>query len=145
MLANHQRSVYTHLVMIETNKLKSYLLTSLNAAWTEDPNLAVQLATRFQSLRLTNEVRRLLLLYPERVLSVPDALHILLGPSLPSDVNTQLKVFGCRRGSIELTESSTFYTGRLSTLLQQQPISYPTMGIIRSYFNTQCARWRVTL
>ncbi|KAI4143497.1 MAG: hypothetical protein LQ341_002900 [Variospora aurantia] len=68
------------------------LLALLSTAWAEDPGLAVQLATRFQSLRLTNEVRRLLLMHPERALDQPDALQILLGPSLPSDVNSQLRV-----------------------------------------------------
>ncbi|KAL8770718.1 MAG: hypothetical protein Q9209_003585 [Squamulea sp. 1 TL-2023] len=67
------------------------LLAALSTAWVEDSHLAVQLATRFQSLRLTNDVRRLLLTYPERGLAEPDALQILLGPSLPGDVHTQLK------------------------------------------------------
>ncbi|KAL8699689.1 MAG: hypothetical protein Q9224_001300 [Gallowayella concinna] len=70
---------------------ESHLLTALKTAWAEDAGLAVQLATRFQSLRLTNAVRRLLLMYPERALAEPDALQILLGPSLPGDVNAQLK------------------------------------------------------
>ncbi|KAL9006999.1 MAG: hypothetical protein Q9188_000287 [Gyalolechia gomerana] len=70
---------------------ESQLLAYLNFAWAEDPGLAVQLATRFQSLRLTNGVRRLLLTYPEKTLAEPDALQILLGPSLPNDVNLQLK------------------------------------------------------
>ncbi|KAI4119799.1 MAG: hypothetical protein LQ345_000358 [Seirophora villosa] len=68
-----------------------HLLALLSSAWAEDAGLAVQLATRFQSLRLTNEVRRLLLMHPERALDEPDALQILLGPSLPGDVNSQLK------------------------------------------------------
>ncbi|KAL9603403.1 MAG: hypothetical protein Q9179_002208 [Wetmoreana sp. 5 TL-2023] len=67
------------------------LLAGLNTAWAEDPGLAVQLATRFQSLRLTNDVRRLLLRQPEKALGEPDALQILLGPSLPGDVSAQLK------------------------------------------------------
>ncbi|KAL8936377.1 MAG: hypothetical protein Q9216_004967 [Gyalolechia sp. 2 TL-2023] len=70
---------------------ESQLLACLDIAWAEDPGLAVQLATRFQSLRLTTEVRRLLLMYPEKTLADPDALQIVLGPSLPSDVNLQLK------------------------------------------------------
>ncbi|KAL8713522.1 MAG: hypothetical protein Q9220_002384 [cf. Caloplaca sp. 1 TL-2023] len=75
---------------------ESQLLAHLNVAWREDPSLAIQLATRFQSLRLTNEVRRLLLLHPERAIAEPDALQILLGPSLPNDVNSQLKVLSCQ-------------------------------------------------
>ncbi|KAL9603360.1 MAG: hypothetical protein Q9219_001222 [cf. Caloplaca sp. 3 TL-2023] len=70
---------------------ETLLLTFLETAWAETPGIAVQLATRFQSLRLTNGVRQLLLMYPERVLTEPDALQILLGPSLPNDVNNQLK------------------------------------------------------
>ncbi|KAL9042174.1 MAG: hypothetical protein Q9180_000786 [Flavoplaca navasiana] len=70
---------------------ESQLLAALSTAWTEDSGLAVQLAMRFQSLRLTNDVRRLLLLYPERSLADADALQILLGPSLPGDVQSQLK------------------------------------------------------
>ncbi|KAL8928661.1 MAG: hypothetical protein Q9172_000799 [Xanthocarpia lactea] len=70
---------------------ESQLLAALSTAWVEDSGLAVQLATRFQSLRLTNDVRRLLLMYPERGLAEPDALQILLGPSLPGDVHSQLK------------------------------------------------------
>lgn len=94
-----------------TDNLKSHLLAYLNTAWTEEPRLAVQLATRFQSLRLTNDVRRLLLMYPEKALVEPDALQILLGPSLPSDVNVQLKV--CQYGLkvSMLTSCSTFCTG----------------------------------
>lgn len=80
--------------MTLANCFKSQLLAGLHTAWAEDPCLAVQLATRFQSLRLTNDVRRLLLLHPESALEEPDSLQILLGPSLPSDVNSQLKVNG---------------------------------------------------
>ncbi|KAL8731760.1 MAG: hypothetical protein Q9166_003207 [cf. Caloplaca sp. 2 TL-2023] len=70
---------------------ESQLLAALATAWAENPGLAVQLVTRFQSLRLTNDVRRLLLIHPERCLAEADALQILLGPSLPGDVNAQLK------------------------------------------------------
>ncbi|KAL8874475.1 MAG: hypothetical protein Q9174_000168, partial [Haloplaca sp. 1 TL-2023] len=75
---------------------ESQLLNALSTAWTERPSVAIQLATRFQSLRLTNEVRRLLLKHPDQALEKPDALQILLGPSLPSDVNTQLRVMNRR-------------------------------------------------
>ena len=81
----------------------------------EDSGLAVQLATRFQSLRLTNDVRRLLLMYPERGLAEPDALQILLGPSLPGDVHSQLKVFRGRQ------ETST--ADRLQYLLYWAPVN----------------------
>lgn len=64
----------------------------LKVAWAESASLAVQLAVRFQSLRLNNEVRALLLHNPEKALDEPDALHIMLGSSLPQDVSFQLKV-----------------------------------------------------
>ncbi|KAL8996118.1 MAG: hypothetical protein Q9169_004310 [Polycauliona sp. 2 TL-2023] len=70
---------------------ESHLLAALSTAWMEDSSLAVQLTTRFQSLRLTNDVRRLLLMCPERSLGDADALQILLGPTLPGDVQSQLK------------------------------------------------------
>lgn len=81
------------LMVKHIDTLQSHLLALLNTAWAEDASLAVQLVTRFQSLRLTNDVRRLLLMYPEKALAEPDALQIILGPSLPSDVNSQLKVW----------------------------------------------------
>lgn len=86
--------MWLFLVLNFADRFKSQLLACLNFAWAEDPGLAVQLATRFQSLRLTNGVRRLLLTYPEKTLAEPDALQILLGSSLPNDVNLQLKVCG---------------------------------------------------
>ena len=61
-------------------------------AWAEDPALAIQLVPRFQSQKLTNEVRNLILSSPEVVLKEPDALEIMLKSSLPEDVTFQLKV-----------------------------------------------------
>lgn len=64
----------------------------LKTAWEEDPRIAVQLATRFPtSARLMSEVRALILREPEKVIHEPDALYVLFGSSLPSDVKTQLK------------------------------------------------------
>ncbi|KAF2842827.1 hypothetical protein M501DRAFT_32254 [Patellaria atrata CBS 101060] len=63
----------------------------LKTAWAENPTLAVQLANRFQSANLKREVRWLVLNFPEKVLHIPDALEVLLGPSLPNDVSFQLK------------------------------------------------------
>ena len=68
------------------------ILPLVKTAWTEDPRIAIQLVTRFpHSQRMAQDVRRLLLNQPEKSISDPDALHILLGTSLPSDVKTQLK------------------------------------------------------
>ena len=50
------------------------------------------MTTRFASLRLASDVRSLLLRSPERALGEPDALQILIGASLPTDVSSQLKV-----------------------------------------------------
>lgn len=64
----------------------------LSTAWNEDPRLAVQLATRFpQSDKLRQDIRWYLLREPEQAIHEPDALYILLGSSIPSDVKMQLK------------------------------------------------------
>lgn len=67
------------------------LSSVLTTAWAEHPGLAVQLISRFASLKLANDVRSLLLRFPERALGEPDALQILIGASLPTDVSFQLK------------------------------------------------------
>ncbi|KAL8808588.1 MAG: hypothetical protein Q9200_004223 [Gallowayella weberi] len=106
-----------------TNSLQSQLLAALNTAWAEDPGLAVQLATRFQSLRLTNGVRRLLLMYPERGLAEPDALQILLGPSLPGDVNFQLKIVqALRYDALGYVQRYIIETAKFSQLFAHQII-----------------------
>jgi len=58
----------------------------------ESPALAVHLAQRFNSSNVISELRWLLLNFPEKVLDEPDALEMLLGSSLPTDVSFQLKV-----------------------------------------------------
>lgn len=63
----------------------------LKTAWIENPAIAVQLAFRFNSLRLATEIRWLILNFPEKVLDQPDALEILLDKALPDDVSFQLK------------------------------------------------------
>lgn len=64
----------------------------LTTAWEEDPRIAVQLATRLPiSQTLTDRIRTYIVKQPERVLHEPDALYILLGSSLPSDIDVQLK------------------------------------------------------
>ncbi|KAL6709717.1 Phosphatidylinositol 4-kinase stt4 [Coniothyrium glycines] len=63
----------------------------LRTAWAENPAIAVHLPKRFQSPRLATELRFQILNFPHRVLEEPDALEILLGNQLPSDVSFQLK------------------------------------------------------
>lgn len=58
----------------------------------EHPSLAIHLETRFPSLQLQRDVRALLLDNPEKAISEPDSLRLLLGPSLPLDLSSQLKV-----------------------------------------------------
>lgn len=64
----------------------------MKTAWAESPGLAVQLVTRFQSTKLSNDVRWRLVNSPDKASGEPDALQILLGPVLPEDVSFQLKV-----------------------------------------------------
>lgn len=68
------------------------ILPLINTAWAESSALAIELCARFQSPRIHKEVRTLLLSHPEKAVSQPDALTILLGRSLPTDLSTQLKV-----------------------------------------------------
>lgn len=68
------------------------LLGLVRTAWAENPSLAVQLTLRFPSPRLHKEVRWLLLNFPDKAVSEPEAVQILLGEALPSDVSFQLKV-----------------------------------------------------
>ena len=68
------------------------MTTHLKTAWDENPSIAVHLLKRFQSQRLTTEVRWQVLNFPHKVLDEPDALEILLGSQMPADVTFQLKV-----------------------------------------------------
>ncbi|KAF2094163.1 hypothetical protein NA57DRAFT_47196, partial [Rhizodiscina lignyota] len=67
------------------------LQSMVKPAWVENPALAVHLTQRFSSARLAHDVRWLLLNFPAKGLNIPDALELLLGPALPSDVSFQLK------------------------------------------------------
>ncbi|KAI9668133.1 MAG: phosphatidylinositol-4- kinase [Bathelium mastoideum] len=67
------------------------LMSLLGTAWLESPALATQLATRFASQRLHDEIRTLIVRYPERVIDVADALYLMIGASLPKDLSWQLK------------------------------------------------------
>lgn len=63
----------------------------LPAAWQEDPAIAVQLTHRFQSPRLSSDVKRLICNYPEKVVGIPDALQIMLGDALSPSLTFQLR------------------------------------------------------
>lgn len=67
------------------------LCSLVRTAWAEHPGLAIQMTSRFASEKLANDVRTLLLRYPDSAIPEPDALQILIGPSLPSDISFQLK------------------------------------------------------
>lgn len=67
------------------------LLGLVRTAWTESPSLAIQLTARFSSPRLLKEVRWLLLNFPDKAISEPEGVQVLLGAALPSDVSFQLK------------------------------------------------------
>ena len=93
---------------------QSVLSNVLKTAWAEHPSLAVHLKSRFASPKLANDVRFLLLKYPERALEEPDALQILIGPSLPLDVSFQLKV-----SRVALERKLTWLTSSVFTILER--------------------------
>ncbi|KAE8147640.1 hypothetical protein BDV25DRAFT_159875 [Aspergillus avenaceus] len=63
----------------------------LRLAWVEHPGLAIQLAVRFPSVKLNNDIRWLLLNFPEKAIDEPGGLEILFGAALPADISFQLK------------------------------------------------------
>ena len=70
----------------------STLAKLLKTAWTESPGLAIQLVTRFSSFEtIRNDVRFLLMIFPDKALQEPDAVDLLLGDTLPNDISFQLK------------------------------------------------------
>lgn len=71
--------------------LEASLLPLMRTAWAEDPSLAIELCNRFSFASVHNEVRWLLLNFPAKAIGEPEALPILLGGELPSDVRFQLK------------------------------------------------------
>ena len=81
-----------HSKRCEIDEHQAILSAVCKTAWAEHPGLAIQLNTRFQSQKLANDVRLLLLNYPEKAIGEPDALQILLGDTMPTDVSFQLKV-----------------------------------------------------
>ncbi|PLB54298.1 phosphatidylinositol 4-kinase [Aspergillus steynii IBT 23096] len=75
-----------------TNRNHTEEATSLlRLAWAESSGLAIQLATRFPSSKLKNDIRWLLLNFPEKVIDEPSGLEIMFGEALPADVSFQLK------------------------------------------------------
>jgi phosphatidylinositol 4-kinase A len=64
----------------------------LKTAWIEHPGIAIQLVNRFSSFEtVRNDVRFLLLNFPEKALQEAEAVSVLLGDTLPSDISFQLK------------------------------------------------------
>ncbi|KAL4933603.1 1-phosphatidylinositol 4-kinase STT4 [Aspergillus undulatus] len=63
----------------------------LRIAWAESPGLAIQLATRFSSPKISQDLRKLLLIFPEKAIDEPSSLEILFESTLPADVSSQLK------------------------------------------------------
>ncbi|PYH97001.1 phosphatidylinositol 4-kinase [Aspergillus ellipticus CBS 707.79] len=66
-------------------------ISLLRLAWAEAPELAINLSARLPSPKLKNDIRWLLLNFPEKVIDESSALEILLGSALPADVHCQLK------------------------------------------------------
>ena len=75
-----------------TKLLQNLLSRLFQVAWNENPRLAVHMTHRFPSARIYNEVRAKILKQPDKVIDEPDALHILIGASMPSDISFQLRV-----------------------------------------------------
>lgn len=75
-----------------SNVKEGMISSLLRTAWAEDPRIAIQLAARFpHAEKLHRDIRGYLLHEPEKAIGEPDALYVLLGTSLPSDVKNQLK------------------------------------------------------
>ncbi|KAK5022742.1 phosphatidylinositol-4- kinase [Exophiala sideris] len=68
-------------------KIAGYFRT----AWHENSSLAIHMLHRFHNEQLCRDVRKLLVNFPEKALNEPDAIDLLLGEQLPSDVSFQLK------------------------------------------------------
>lgn len=68
------------------------LIPLARTAWFQHPAIAIELATRFHYPRLHSEIRSLILGMPDRAVDEPEAIPLIFGGQLPSDVNSQLKV-----------------------------------------------------
>lgn len=77
------------------HSVENAIVPLVRTAWQQDPSIAIELATRFNSPRLHKDIRHLLLSAPEKAVSNPEALPLMFGGHLPDDVNAQLKVSTC--------------------------------------------------
>ncbi|KXT09093.1 hypothetical protein AC579_5298 [Pseudocercospora musae] len=76
----------------ELHNQESLVVSLVDVAWAEDPRVAIQLATRFSdSQQIKLSMRQYLLRHPEKAIHEADALYLLLGSELPSDLKTQLR------------------------------------------------------
>ncbi|UKZ62337.1 uncharacterized protein TrAtP1_003587 [Trichoderma atroviride] len=85
---------HAHLPLLHSSSkaaTEAALLPLVRTAWGQDPAIAIELGTRFHYPRLIREIRLLLLAMPERAISEPEALPLILGGHLPDDVSSQLK------------------------------------------------------
>jgi phosphatidylinositol 4-kinase len=107
----------SQVVASHANKVavETALLALVRTAWAESPSLAIELTTRFPYPRVYKEVRWLILNFPAKAVSEPEALPVLLGGLLPTDVSFQLKVnlLALTLTSLVANENSTSYTGHL--------------------------------
>ncbi|EJT72778.1 phosphatidylinositol 4-kinase [Gaeumannomyces tritici R3-111a-1] len=72
--------------------IENAIFPLIRTAWEENPSIAVGLVSRFQNnLRIHKEVRWLLLNFPSKAVSDPEAIAVLLDGGLPVDVTVQLK------------------------------------------------------
>ena len=67
-------------------------MSTIRTAWAEDPALAIELVTRFPSAKVRQDVRWLLVNFPEKAIGVADGISLLLGSAIPNDISYQLKV-----------------------------------------------------
>ncbi|RAH86526.1 phosphatidylinositol 4-kinase [Aspergillus japonicus CBS 114.51] len=88
--------------------LTEEVTTLLRLAWTEHPGLAVQLSTRFPSAKLRNDVRWLMLNFPEKAIDESEGLELIFGTNLPADVTSQLK-YSLYWASVNPTEALTYF------------------------------------
>ena len=87
-----EASLFSSTYTFISDPSQASLLPLVRTAWKESPSLALQLIARFPLPRLQKEIRWLLLNFPDKAISEPEAVHVLLGGSLPSDISYQLKV-----------------------------------------------------
>ncbi|KAL2263846.1 hypothetical protein VTK26DRAFT_4755 [Humicola hyalothermophila] len=73
------------------NLFEAAIQPLVRTAWAENPSLAVHLASRFPYPRVHREIRWLLLNFPAKAATEPEAIPVLIDGALPDDVNFQLK------------------------------------------------------